>query len=135
VILYPNKYPDQFAEEMRDAERAGLEVVRAPSVAFEALASAGDPLIYVVRDDLSIVVSPRTSRLVRMTHSVLAEGSPVLAAGEVNLVVGDGYRAVLVLNNYSGHYQPDDTCLDIAAKAFEQLGFEVSPKVLESFVH
>lgn len=121
--LYPNLMPEWLAEELRAAHRIGIRIVTAPGDEFDALAVLGDPLIYVVLPPRVLVVCQNSGYPAH--HSVLADGRPVLAAGEVSLAVYRGQRTVLALNAISGHYLPDDGCLVIVREVFEALGFVV----------
>ncbi|MFF5956818.1 hypothetical protein [Streptomyces luteogriseus] len=58
-------------------------------------------------------------------HIDLAQGQPVIAAGEIKLWQGNIKR----INNMSGHYQPKGPQARTAAeKAFRDAGFEVGEK-------
>jgi len=61
---------------------------------------------------------------------VLAGGAPVLAAGELAIVVAGAVRIVLELTNKSGHYEPHGSCLVVAAEVLVGLGFEVPDEVV-----
>ena len=54
-------------------------------------------------------------------HIDLSRGAGVAAAGEVRVVNGE----VRMLNNASGHYQPDASIGGIARSAFENAGLIV----------
>lgn len=122
--------PEELEAELRDAERYGVRRVVAPSDEFDELASRVDSLIYVVLQSRVLVVCEATGYPAH--HSVLANGEPVLAAGELALVVYHGHRQVLRLDAVSGHYLPDRGCLAIAREVLETLGFTVPESALSS---
>lgn len=89
-------------------------------------------MIYVIVDGI-LLVSKALVYPERMHHSVLAGGRPVQAAGEVDVISGEGYRLVLNLNNLSGHYQPSASCLDWAVAVFSSLGFEIGTDAVQPY--
>ncbi|MCQ3001530.1 hypothetical protein NLO98_17400 [Pseudomonas syringae] len=61
-------------------------------------------------------------------HVDLANGKPVVAAGEVKIVRGE----VKYIDNSSGHYEPSGSAAQAAAeRAFSQKGLDVSGKYIE----
>ena len=56
---------------------------------------------------------------------MLAGGEPVQAAGEFEVMAEYDTKVVTALNNMSGHYQPDESSLTVAAQAFEDRGLQV----------
>lgn len=61
-------------------------------------------------------------------HIDLAEGKPVLTAGEVRLVEGQ----IKYIDNSSGHYEPiGSAAQQVAENAFKKLGFDVAKKYIE----
>lgn len=83
-------------------------------------------MIYVVAGD-RLVVSNRLVAGEEITHAALAEGDPVQAAGELEVVqIGDEI-AVMFVNNKSGHYRPDPASLAVAQEAFKVRGLRLLP--------
>jgi hypothetical protein len=128
--VYANLYPGSLPSELRAAAEAGVELFTAPSAQFDALAEAGERLIYVVLPDGILVVSGQTVGRVQVRHSVLAGGGDVIAAGEVELIQAEEEKMVIELTNKSGHYEPEASSLDWAADCFRGIGFEVAPGAL-----
>lgn len=122
---YPNLLPGDFANDLAAAVASGVQWGSAPSEDFDRLALRGDPLIYVVTQSGTLVVATQFVARGRIVHAVLADGLPVLAAGDVSLVVLGDYKAVIRLSNRSGHYRPARSCLELAAEVFRNQGFEV----------
>lgn len=89
-------------------------------------------MIYVVVDG-RLVVSRRRSLDENISHAVLADGKPVDAAGEFDVVVQGDSVEVTALNNMSGHYQPDAASLSSARKAFETRGVPVRSAGIGSY--
>lgn len=127
--LYENRLAELLPDEIERFEAAGLRAVRAPSDEFDALAEAGNRLIYVVLRDGTLVVCRDE---LDAHHSVIARGGFVRAAGELNLAAYGDTRLVLDLNEQSGHYLPDRTCRAVAAAVLRDLGFEVPDDLLGS---
>lgn len=83
-------------------------------------------LAYVVLEDGSIIVGRSN---INQGHIDLANGRPVIAAGEVEIVHGQ----IKMINNKSGHYWPSGTSAQRAAEdAFRNIGFDVSGKYVET---
>ena len=97
-----------------------------PGPAFDALATEGERLIYVVVGG-RLVVSKRRAMGENITHAALADGGPVQAAGEFE--VGEEGETIVVtaLNNMSGRYRPDANSLSVAKEAFETRGVSIRP--------
>lgn len=93
-------------------------------MAFDALAAEGEKMIYVVAGG-RLLMSKRRVGVEHITHAVLAEGDPVQAAGEFEIVVEHGALVVSALDNMSGHYRPAAASLDVAQQAFEAAGIRV----------
>lgn len=128
--LYPNREPELLDEELKEARRLGIRVVVAPSDDFDRLAALGELLIYVVLPPRTLVVCEASGFPAH--HSILADGRPVLAAGEVSLSIYGGEKTVLSVNALSGHYRPDPRCLEIVRDLFEGLGFAVPDASLDT---
>ena len=84
-------------------------------------------MIFVVLTEGGLVVAPRQQRLENISHAVLAERRPVLAAGEFEVEFEGRTMVVSALNNMSGHYQPAADSLEVAQEAFEAVGIYVRP--------
>ena len=91
---------------------------------FDRLVAEADKMIYVVAGD-RIMASQRWARGELITHAVLADGEPVEAAGEFEVVELGDAKVVTALNNKSGHYRPGSQTLDVAREAFEERGLRV----------
>ena len=128
---YYNHYPERLTEEETAANRAGAAPTEVPSAEFEALATLGERMIYVVTGD-RLLVSPRYVKGEHISHAVLADGGPVQAAGETEAVTISGATVLISLNNRSGHYRPGRSSLTVAREAFEARGVQVAPESLEA---
>jgi hypothetical protein len=81
----------------------------------------GKNILYVVKEDGSLVISPRP-RAGEWGHVDLAGGQPVLAAGEGKYWAGQ----FKMLDNASGHYLPEGISAQNAAlDAFQNAGYTV----------
>ena len=82
---------------------------------------------YVVLEDGQLVIG-RKFNGVGGGHIDLANGKPVIAAGEVKILSGK----VKYIDNTSGHYEPSGRAAQAAAEnAFSQKGFDVTGKYVE----
>ena len=106
--------------------------VDVPGPAFDALATEGERMIYVVVDG-RLVVSKRRAMGENITHAVLANGRPVEAAGEFEAAREERTIAVSALDNMSGHYRPDSGSLSVAKEAFETRGVLVRPGCIRPY--
>jgi hypothetical protein len=82
-------------------------------------------LAYVVKEDGTLVVGRNNQY---QGHIDLANGEPVLAAGELRIHAGE----IKYIDNNSGHYRPSGIDAQRAAeKAFSDIGFKVEGKYIE----
>lgn len=121
---YYNRLPSRFPLESEAARRVGLAPVEIPSTAFDDLAAEGERMIYVVAGGV-LLVSKREVGTEHISHAVLADGGPVQAAGEFEVVAEHGAFVVSALDNMSGHYRPAGASLEVARQAFEAAGIRV----------
>lgn len=82
--------------------------------------------IFVMDEELNLYFGPRT-----IHHSDFFRGAPVSCAGEFTL--GNKKGTLMKLNNRSGHYMPEKSCLDLVDKVVRTLGYkkEIKYDVLE----
>ena len=116
--VFYNLHPAGLPAEQEAARRAGVVPAEVPGPAFDALATEGERMVYVVAGG-RLVVSKRRAMGENITHAVLADGGPVQAAGEFEVVEEGETVVVAALNNMSGHYRPDADSLSVAKEAFE----------------
>ena len=90
-------------------------------------------MIFVVSSDGQLVAAPREQGGAHTSHAVLANGEPVLAAGEFTVDFRGSEIVVSALNNMSGHYQPGADGLAVAQDAFEAAGISVRPGAATSY--
>jgi len=82
-------------------------------------------LAYVVKEDGTLIVG-RNNKY--QGHIDLANGQPVLAAGELRIHAGE----IKYIDNYSGHYRPTGIDAQRAAeKVFSNIGFKVEGRYIE----
>ena len=82
----------------------------------------GKNVLYVVKEDGSLVISPRPKGG-EWGHVDLAGGEPVLAAGEAQYWGGQ----FKMIDNASGHYRPTgDAARNAAMDAFTNAGYKVA---------
>lgn len=132
ALSYYNLDPWALEQERIAARRVGVTAIEVPSVEFDRLAAEGEPMIYVVAGD-QLLVSERQVMGVHITHAVLADGGPVQAAGEFEVVESEGAWTVMTLNSKSGHYRPGSESVEVAIEAFTVRGCRVLPKGVERY--
>ena len=130
--VFYNLHPEGLPTEQEAARRAKVMPVDVPSSAFDALATEGERMIYVVVGGRP-VVSIRRAIGENITHAVLADGRPVEAAGELEVAREDDTVVVTALDNMSGHYRPDAGSLTVAKEAFEKRGVPVRPGCVRAY--
>jgi hypothetical protein len=92
-------------------------------------ANQGKYFLYVVKEDGTLVISTRPKRG-EWGHVDLAQGQPVLAAGE-----GRYWGGFKMIDNASGHYRPiGDGARNAAIGAFRTAGYNVDASVYVSKV-
>ncbi len=131
--LYINRQPDDLAREQAAARQVGVAPVEIPSEDFETLAAAGVRMIFVVLSDSRLVVAPRRQHNENISHAVLSDGNPVLAAGEFDVEFREAEIIVSAINNMSGHYQPAANVLEMAREAFDAAGISVRPDAVNPY--
>ncbi len=90
-------------------------------------------MIFVVLNNGKLVAAPRERGAAHTSHAVLANGGPVLAAGEFTVEFRGSEIMVSALNDMSGHYQPGADGLAVAQDAFEAAGISVRPEATTSY--
>ncbi|MDE0497115.1 MAG: hypothetical protein OXH86_07165 [Acidimicrobiaceae bacterium] len=131
--LHHNHLPTGLSQEQAAARRADVVPVEIPSAVFEALAAARVRMIFVVPVNGALLAAPRRHHEEDISHAVLADGDPVLAADEFDAEIIGPQFFVSSLNNMSGHYQPSADGLAIAHRAFETAGISVRPDAINSY--
>jgi hypothetical protein len=124
---YPNLFPHLYAEEADSARTSAVGGVACPSEGFDSLVAKGERLVFVITQGWQVIVAPQVTRGFEIRHPVLASGEDVLAAGEIELVYWGREKHVLEINNRSGHYEPNEGCLDVAVQVLRELGYTVDP--------
>jgi hypothetical protein len=82
---------------------------------------------FVVTEGGELLIIPHTVNGVEISHAVLSEGKPVLAAGQADIVGTKGDFIGIAITSHSGHYLNGATLeesaqsLQIAKEAFEKL--------------
>ena len=111
---FPNQFPDH---------PIGIPIL----ISDTKLTQGAGKYNYIVLEDGRLVIG-RKFNDVGGGHIGLANGKPVIAAGEVKIVNGE----VKYIDNTSGHYEPSGSAAQAAAeKAFSQKGLDVGEKYIE----
>jgi hypothetical protein len=119
---FPNKMSGTLQQELDVAAALGVRVVSPADASFDAIIGRGTIKWAVLRDG-TLVVEPKFVDGQEISHAVLSNGDPVLAAGEADIV---GSRSLgywgTDLNNHSGHFQPSVESLQLGRDAFGEYG-------------
>ncbi|MFF7402287.1 polymorphic toxin-type HINT domain-containing protein [Streptomyces murinus] len=120
--LFPNTMPGTLGSELAQADRLGITPAGPGSAGFDSAISSGT-IKWAVREDGSLVITPKFVDGQEISHSVLTRGAPVQAAGEADIAgsAKDGYFG-LDINNHSGHFLPSSGSLEIGKEAFAAAG-------------
>jgi hypothetical protein len=119
--ILKNTLPAKLREELATARKLGVKPMNVDDPAFEEIVNE-DKIKWAVTQSGELLIIPHTVSGMQIAHSVLAEGRPVLAAGEANIAVADNQCIGIGISNYSGHYLPNSSSLEIGKKSFESYG-------------
>ena len=89
---------------------------------FMQVANRAGQLNWAVTEEGELLFAPQWVGGDAIAHTVLTEGSPVVAAGEAEVVLNGDERLCIDITHLSGHYQPDERSLDIGVQAFKTSG-------------
>ncbi len=78
-------------------------------------------LLYCELQDFDWIADGNVKRLIAPNHPVLAEGQPILAAGEM-VVMGIGNKKIYQVSTTSGHYCPDYISYEHVIKILANFG-------------
>lgn len=122
--LFPNKYPNDLAEELETAERLGVTPTGVGTAAFDRMID-GEKIKWAVLKDGRLVIVPKIVGGEEIKHSVLSGGAPVRAAGEAMIAGSDGHYFGLEIDGQSGHFfEPGWDAEEIGRDFFAQAGIE-----------
>ncbi len=119
--MFHNTLPDRLREELQVAIELGISPLRVGDPGFDRVVAAGT-VKWAVTVEGELLVIPKFVQGQELAHTVLTNGGPVLAAGEVEIVRTNGQYGVLDINAHSGHYQPDRASLRLGEQAFVNRG-------------
>ena len=124
-----NTLPGWLAEEIRRMKELGIVPMLPSDPGFASMADAAGTIKYVLLGDGSLLTAPHTHQTVEISHAAIANGKPVLAAGQVEVAGG---QLAVDLRPRSGHYHQGNTMAqnqlshDRAVEAFESHGVTVA---------
>ena len=110
-----------LADELAAAARVGAKPLRYGDEAFEAAVNSGT-IKFVVTESGEVLISPHTIKGVEISHAVLSNGRPVLAAGQADIAASGGKFFGIGITNHSGHFIPSLESRNIAKESFKKLG-------------
>ncbi|MFL0805485.1 MAG: DUF637 domain-containing protein [Agarilytica sp.] len=118
---FPNQMEEDLETEREMADSHGVVPIKVDDENFADIANGG-PIKWVVTPDGELWVVPKFGDDIK--HSIASGGGAVIAAGEAEIVVGEGIVIGDSINRRSGHYEPTAQSLDIGVEAFGRYGIE-----------
>jgi YD repeat-containing protein len=101
--LFRNQLPGSLAAELRAAADAGVRPIRIGDPAFDQVVNQGT-VKYVVTEGNELLIAPYSVGQTEVSHAVLSQGRPVLAAGQADIAGASGEYIGLGITPHSGHY-------------------------------
>ena len=121
--VFPNVLPERLVDELELAQKLGITPVQVGEAGFDKVINEGDGQVkWVVTIDGKLRVIPKFVDNQELAHSVIANGSDVIAAGEAYIAGANGEYIGLEITNHSGHYAPSKASLSIRRANFESYG-------------
>ena len=121
--IYENTHPEDMPEELAIAKSLGVKPMHVDDPGFSKVANEEDnSLKWVVTESGDLLFVPHAVGGIEISHSVLTDGRPVVAAGEAVIVVDGNERLCIEISKHSGHYLSDDNSLYIGKQAFKEFG-------------
>ena len=119
--VFPNQLSSSLKHELEQAARVGAVPLRFADEGFEVAINSGT-VKYVVTESGEVLIIPHTVNGIEISHAVLTNGQPVLAAGQADIAGANGSFIGISITNHSGHFQTTLESLRIAREAFAKLG-------------
>ena len=122
---FKNQLPEHLDEELAAMREAGVEPMKPSDPRFADMADEAGDIKYVLLEDGTLLTAPKMQDGIEISHAAIANGKPVLAAGEATVVNG---RFGTDIAPHSGHYHFGNTGTQNAASeaaaraAFEEYG-------------
>lgn len=129
--LFKNQLPDKLADELALAKKLGVKPVSPSNTKlFDDVINndGGGKVKFVITEKNELLVMPAYKNGKELSHSVLNNGNPVKAAGEVEIAGKNGNYIGLTMSNHSGHYNFGNTDAQnsvqkaLSEKAFARYG-------------
>jgi hypothetical protein len=102
---FPNQLPGRLPQELADAARVGAKPIPAGGAGFDAALNEGT-IKWVVTESGELLVTPHTVNGLEISHAVLSNGRPVLAAGQADIASAGGIYTGIGISEHSGHFMP-----------------------------
>jgi hypothetical protein len=125
---FPNQLSPNFGREQALARRLGVQPTVPGTKAFDKIVNSGDTrLKWAVLTNSQLRVVPKLVQHQEISHAILSDGQPVLAAGEAEVAGSSGRYFGIEINFHSGHFAPTAESLQIGRQAFAAFGIEFPP--------
>jgi hypothetical protein len=126
--IFTNQLPGNLTDELATAKSLGVTPAQFGDQAFDDYVNAGS-VKYVVALSGDVIIAPYSVDGVEISHAVLNNGGPVLAAGVADIATdGQGNYFGLNIDTQSGHYlngatESQNSAAEAAARnAFKNIG-------------
>ncbi|GAA6621878.1 hypothetical protein [Scytonema sp. NUACC26] len=119
--IFTNRLRDRLTVELATARKLKVRPITVSDRDFETAVNAGT-VKWAVTQEGELFIVPKYVQGQEISHAVITNGEPVLAAGEADISGFDDYYYLLSINNHSGHYQPSLSSLEIGRTAFKANG-------------
>ena len=125
-FVFDNLLPAQLADELVEAASLGVTSFKVGNAQFSAAVDSGELIKWVITQEGELLMVPKYVDGVEISHAVINQGKPVVAAGEA-MIAGDTANGfyLLQISNHSGHYQPNFLSIKLGKAAFELEGVNV----------
>lgn len=124
--LFANQLPEKLAGELAEARSLGVKPIKVGDPAFEAIVNDG-PIKFVVTESGELLIAPYSVNGIEISHAVLSNGRPVLAAGQANIAGVAGEFIGIDIVPHSGHFLNGATAVE--SFAVEQIGIDAFGRV------
>ncbi|VTU13426.1 adhesin HecA family 20-residue repeat (two copies) [Variovorax sp. RA8] len=101
--LFGNQLPSNLAAETAAANAVGVRPIPASDPSFPSVVNQGQ-IKFVVTAGGQLLIAPHTVNGIEISHAVLSNGQPVIAAGQANIAGLPGALFGLDIEPYSGHF-------------------------------
>lgn len=119
--LFNNTMPETLQEEINIADTNDVKPLSVGEAGFDDVINEGR-IKWAVSENGVLKIVPKIVNGEEISHTVIFQGNPVMAAGEADIAGTQGEYILLDISNYSGHYLPSAESLEIGIQTFAKAG-------------